>query len=600
MTTIEVRPRGEMPEAFCWNAPSVYPSAEAWQADYREVAGSLAEMAGFRGRVGSGPEVAAQALANRDGLLRRIYRVLTYAGLSHAVDTTDEAATQMDGQAYGLLGQAMAAVSFVEPELLAVGEETLRAWATAPSLAVYGHYIDDLLRKQAHVRSAEVEELLGMLADPFQGASTTAEVLRAADMKFPPARTAAGAELPVTEGTLSQILAGADRAARRTAWEGYMDAFLAHKSALASNLATSVKQNLFEMRARRHSTTLEAALFEQNIPQAVYDNLLTTFRENLPTWHRYWAVRRRALGVDELQPYDIWAPLTAAKPSVPYPQAVDMIAAGLGPMGAAYVAALRRGCGPERWVDVYPNVGKTAGAFSAGGPGTYPFIVMSYADTIESMSTLAHELGHSMHSYLTWQSQPTVYCDYGIFVAEVASNFHQAMVRAYLLDTNADRDFQISVIEEAMSNFHRYFFIMPTLARFELEIHRRVERGEGLSADSMIDLMAGLFAEGYGGQVHVNRERTGITWATFGHLYADYYVFQYATGISAAHTLSRRVLSGAPGAVDDYLGFLKAGNSVYPLDALKMAGVDMTGPEPVRTTFGILTELVERLEMLTS
>jgi oligoendopeptidase F len=203
-----------------------------------------------------------------------------------------------------------------------------------------------------------------------------------------------------------------------------------------------------------------------------------------------------------------------------------------------------------------------------------------------------------MHSYLTWSNQPTVYTDYGIFVAEVASNFHQAMVRAYLLENNPDRDFQISVIEEAMSNFHRYFFIMPTLARFELEVHQRVERSEGLSADSMNALMADLFAEGYGAEMDFDRERTGITWATFPHLYMDYYVFQYATGISAAHALSRRILDGIPGAVADYLSFLKAGNSVYPLDALKIAGVDLASPEPVRQTFGILAGMIDRLETL--
>ena len=249
---------------------------------------------------------------------------------------------------------------------------------------------------------------------------------------------------------------------------------------------------------------------------------------------------------------------------------------------------------------MFPNRGKTAGAFSAGGPGTYPFIVMSFDDTIVSMSTLAHELGHSMHSYLTWQTQPPSIPITACSWPRWPRISTRPWCAAYLLDTNPDRDFQISVIEEAMSNFHRYFFIMPTLARFELEIHRRVERGEGLSADSMIDLMADLFAEGYGGQVHIDRDRTGITWATFSHLFADYYVFQYATGISAANALSRHVLSRAPGAVDDYLSFLKAGDSVYPLDALKMAGVDMTDPEPVRTTFGILAELVERLDKLTS
>ncbi len=269
------------------------------------------------------------------------------------------------------------------------------------------------------------------------------------------------------------------------------------------------------------------------------------------------------------------------------------------PLGDAYADTLKQGSLAERWVDVYPNKGKRMGAFSSGGPGTHPFIMMSYSNDLFGLSTLAHELGHSMHSYYTWQNQPFIYSWYGLFVAEVASNFNQAMVRAHLLAEHDDPDFQIAVIEEAMANFHRYFFIMPTLARFELEIHQRVERGEALNADALINLMADLFSEGFGEAVEIDRERLGITWAQFHtHLYSNFYVYQYATGISAAHALAKGILDGRPQAANNYLAFLKAGGSLYPLDALKLAGVDMTSPEPVETTFGILAGYVDRLEEL--
>jgi oligoendopeptidase F len=286
-------------------------------------------------------------------------------------------------------------------------------------------------------------------------------------------------------------------------------------------------------------------------------------------------------------------------PEVSFDKAVEWICAGMEPLGNEYVEIMRRGVTKQRWVDVYPNQGKRAGAYSHGVPGTHPFILMSFNNDIFGLSTLAHELGHSMHSYFAWREQPLVYSEYSLFVAEVASNFNQALVRAHLLKESTDPAFQIAVIEEAMSNFHRYFFIMPTLARFELAIHERAERGEPLTANGMIELMNTLFAEGYGVEVAVDPERSGITWAQFpSHLYSPFYVYQYATGISAAHALARRVLGGTSTAAEEYLQFLKAGGSLYPLDALKLAGVDMMSAEPVEQTFEVLGDMVDRLEQL--
>jgi oligoendopeptidase F len=538
-----------------------------------------------------------------EALERRLWRLAVYSGMDSAVDTTNQAATERDGRVQGLFGQFMGAVAYVAPELLAIGLPTLRQWIVEePRLAVYAHYFDDLCRRQAHVRSAEVEELLGLAADPFAGAYSSWSMLTNADVQFQPAVASDGAELALSQSTYDGLLNNPDREVRRTAWEYYTDQYLAHKNTLTSNLLTSVKQNVLQMRARRHGSTLEMALFENAIPVEVFHNLLATFRKHLPVWHRYWAVRRKALAVETLQPYDIWAPLVPQPAAVSYQQAVAWICEALAPLGQDYVDVVRRGCLEQRWVDVYPSQGKSSGAFSSGWQGTYPFIMMSYTDDSHSLGTLAHELGHSMHSYLAWQAQPPVYSGYSLFAAEVASNFHQAMTRAYLLDPQRDlpRAVQIGIIEEAMSNFHRYFLVMPTLARFELEVHQRIERGEGITADGMIELLAGLAAEGFGDEMALDRERVGIGWATFPHLYADYYVFQYATGISGAHALSNRILSGVPGAAEAYLGFLRAGGSMYPLDALRMAGVDLAGPQPVEETFQVLSRLIDRLEQLVS
>jgi len=602
MTDRSLPPRNAIAPEHTWNAPSVFPSPDAWAAELEAVAAALPGFqTRFKGYLADGPALLADFFDTYSDLLGRAGKILVYAGMESAVDTSNQDAAAMDSRASALFSQVLAAGAFANPEILSIGQATLAGWMDRePHLRVYRQYFDDLFRRQAHVRSAEVEEILGMLADPFGAVGSTAMLLANADLQFEPATGSDGTTAPVAQSTIAELMIEPDRELRRTAWEHYADGYLSCKNAFANNLATALKQDVLKARVRGHSSSLEAALFPYNIPVEVFHTLIDTFRRNLPTWHRYWAIRRRVLGVETLQPYDVWAPLTSAQPQVPYPQAVEWIAEGLRPLGEEYVAALRQGSLRDRWVDIYPNQGKRQGAFSSGWKGTFPFIMMSYNDSLNSLSTLAHELGHSMHSYLTWQTQPMIYSDYSLFVAEVASNFHQAMVRAHLLATQDDPGFQTAVIEEAMYNFHRYFFQMPTLARFELEMHERTERGEGLTAGLMIDRMAALFEEGYGGEMHVDRDRVGITWAQFGHLYANFYVFQYATGISAAHALAQRILSGTPGAAESYVAFLKAGSSLYPLDALKLAGVDMTTPAAVESAFEVLAGYVGRLEALTA
>ncbi len=596
-----LRTRTEIPAKYKWNAASVYPSDDAWEAEADSLLVRLGDLKGMEGSVGKSDTALADALDAGNALLEALGKVLTYSFNAQAVDNSDSNAARMFGKAQGILGQILAGIGFIQPEILAIEADVLAKWRTEePRLKIYDQYFDDLLRQQAHVRSAEVEEVLGLAQDPFASLYTTMNVLTNSEMKYPDACTSDGRELVVTQGTLEEILASPDREARRTAWEGFRDTHLAFKNTLGSNLLASVKANVFAQRVRKYPSTLEASLFANNIPPQVFHNLIETTRKNLPVWHKYWRVRRQALKQKDLQPYDIWAPLTKERVTVPYETAVEWICAGLAPLGEEYVSTARRGLLEEGWVDVYPNLNKSAAQFSSGSKGTYPFIVMLYDDTIFSMSTLAHELGHSMHSYLTWKHQPSVYAQYSLFVAEVASNFNQAMVREHLLKTNTDPQFQISLLEEAFANFHRYFFIMPILAQFELDVHRRLERGQGVTADDMNAIMADLYAEGYGSEMQFDRDRTGITWATFGHLYQDYYVYQYSTGISGAHALSRRVLSGASNAAENYLRFLSAGSSVYPLEALKLAGVDMSTPQPVEETFEVLAQMVDRLEELTT
>jgi oligoendopeptidase F len=591
--------RHEIPVEYTWDAGSVFADDAAWEAAIATVEAQLPAIAAFRGRLGAGPAVLADYLELSETLWRTALHVGVYARMFYAVETTNQAAQARSDRANGLSARLGAAMAFGEPELLAIGAETLQEWTQSePRLSRYGQHFARLVARAAHVRTAEVEELLRQVGEPFTTAAGIHGVLTNADLRFAPATDAAGEQYEIAQGTINALITAADPQVRRSAWENYADAHLALKHSMASCLAAGVKQNVFIARARRYDTALEAALQPNFIPLDVFQNLIDTFQKHLPTWHRYWALRKRALGGD-LHVFDTKAPLTTMPMHVPYPQAVAWICAGMAPLGEEYVTAMRRGLTEERWVDVYPNKGKRAGAFSMGAQGTHPFILMSYNDDVFGLSTLAHELGHSMHSYFTRKSQPFVYANYGLFVAEVASNFNQALVRAHLLEQLTAREQQIALIEEAMANFHRYFFIMPTLARFELAIHAQVEAGQALTADGMIDLMADLFSEGYGDAVIVDRPRVGSTWMQFStHLYANFYVYQYATGISGAHALARRVLAGEPDAAEAYLQFLKAGSSVYPLDALRLAGVDMTSPAPLEATFDVLAGYVTRLEEL--
>jgi oligoendopeptidase F len=596
----KVPPRNKLDKKFTWNAESVFPSIEAWEQEVKQILAEIPNVKQYQGRLAESPAILLEALQAVFELISCAQKAFMYAGFSYAVDTTDQRAAGMRGKGQGMYGQVLSAVSFLQPGILEIGREKIDEWMSQnEKLAVYKHYFDDLFRKHAHVRSAEVEELLGLVSDPLQGASNSTGMLTNADFKFKPVKDSTGKVLDLTQGMYPNLLHNPDRKVRRRAYENYMDKYIEHKNTLASNLAHSIKANVFYMRARKHESSLSASLFDLNIPTDVFHNLIDTFKKNLPVWHRYFEIRRKALGLKKLAYYDMWAPIVKRKVKVPFEKGVELICESLAPLGREYVERVRAGCLQDRWVDVYPNQGKAEGAFSWGSQGTHPFINMSYTDEVTSMSTLAHELGHSMHSYLTWKNQPFAYSEYSLFVAEVASNFHQAMMRGHLLTTVTDKNFQLALIEEAVGgNFFRYFFQMPTLARFELETHQRVERGESLTADSMVALMADLFAEGFGPNFDLDRERVGMTWSTFGHLFADYYVYAYATGISGANALAGKILREEPNAVENYLGFLKSGNSDYSLNVLKKAGVDLTSPQAVEETFAVMESYIDRMEKL--
>ena len=598
MTTIPAR--ADIPRQATWNHESVFASFDDWRAEYNAVSSQLGQIAAFQGTLAESAERLAAYFDCYQAVARRVWTLYMYTAMWQACDGENEDIKGMLGQAQGLAGQFLSGAAFAQPELLAMDPgDLLQRTQSEPAMQQYEHYMDDLLRKKQHVLSAEVEGVLGLLNDPLGRIESIRSALNDMDLRFDDAADASGAPQPLIQSTRDKLLGESDRQTRQSAWQNYADSYLRFHNTFATAYLASVKSNVVQARLRGYDSVLQAKLSPGNIPVEVFHNLIETCQRHIPTWHRYWDVRRRALGYETIHPWDIWAPLTSDDPQLSFAEAVDMIAAGMRPLGDDYVQTMRRGCMQERWVDHAINRGKSEGAFSYGTYDTHPFIMLSFDGGLGAMSTLAHELGHSMHSYYTRRHQPFVYSNYSMFAAEVASNFNQALVRAHLFAQNNDRAFQLALIQEAMDNIHRYFFIMPTLARFELEVHTRMENDEPLTPAALNEIMAGFFAEGYGETMTDDPRRTGITWAQFGHLYEAFYTFQYATGISAAHALANAILADESGAaVERYLAFLRAGGSQYPIDALQMAGVDMSTPAAVEETFAVLGGLVDRLEGL--
>jgi oligoendopeptidase F len=596
--------RSEVDRRFTWDSESVFADEAGWEQAVDTVLSYLPDLAEFKGHLGDSPDTLADWFDASERAYRLMGKVTVYTTMSYSVDVGNQGAAARADRARSVTARLGAATAFALPEMISIGISKMRDWVkTSPRLAHLGHYFDRVERLSKRIRSAEVEELLTQVSDPLATALSVHSVLANTDLTFAPAVGTDGESHEVAQGTVAALLTNPDREVRRTTFENYADAHLAMQHAMAASLAGGVKRDVFFARARGHASALEAALEPAHIPVEVFHNVVRTFRDNVGTWHRYWRIRRKALGLHVLKPYDARAQLTTSTMEVPFEQAVDWISEGVSPLGDEYVRILRRGALEDRWVDVYPNKGKRMGAFSTGVMDTRPFIFMSYNNDIYSMSTLAHELGHSMHSHYARHAQPFVYSSYTLFQAEVASNMHQALTRRHLLATRTDAAFQIAVIEEAMSNFYRYFFIMPSLARLELEIHEHAERGGAITAGYLNNLMADLMAEVYGSEVEItdhDRDRIGSTWAQFHtHLYSNFYVYQYATGIAGADHLVRGVAEGDSGAVESYLAFLKSAGSMYPLDGLRMAGVDMTSREPVEAAFATLASMVDRLEALT-
>lgn len=583
---------------FKWDLTKLYADADAFRADIQEAKRELDQVVALRGKLGESATTLAEFFDLWWSLQRRFTSLRLYSFLPLSVDQDNQEARALAGELQGFAAVFMAETGFVQPELLALGSEKLTELCAGDErLADYEAYIAQLERRRPYVRSAEVEGLLGSLTDVFGTSERAYNSFVDGEMPFADVSDSSGNSYTVGRSSYSQLISSPDRELRKNAWHSYTDSFQKYENTITDLYLGRVKQSAFLTKTRGYASSVEEQLIPREVPLAVLDNVINTFKANLPVWHRYWAARKKVLGVETLEEYDVFAPLMKEPVHVPYEQAVEWLLDGLAPLGDEYQAELERGLKRDQWVDVYPNRGKRDGAFATGlyrGPS---FIMMSYHDDLGSLSTLAHELGHAVHSALMNKTQPLRYANYSMVEAETASNFNQALMRPYLFDKLTGTNERLAILDETFGNFHRYFFIMPTLVRFEMAVHDAILRGEGMPSTRLNQIMRDLFQEGYGDEISAD-ERTGTTWAHFGHLYMPFYTFQYAGGIAAAAALADEISNGVDGSLARYLNFLKGGRTVQPVEAFRRAGIDLTSPEPIEKAFSVLEGHVAQLEQL--
>ncbi|MFO7166880.1 MAG: oligoendopeptidase F [Chloroflexota bacterium] len=590
--------RSEIPVEYTWDLTTVYADDSAWEQDIAALEQLLPEATALAGSVAQSAASLLKTLTLRDQIWTKLEQIYIYANRRHDSDSGDPTGQELADRAGSLVAKVSGALAFIDPEILAVPEETLRAWLREePGLAVYEYALDQLIRQRAHVRSAEIEGILAQFGDVTRAPGEIFEALTNADLKFPAIEDEQGQQVELSHGRFTRFLRSHDRRVRRDAFKAFYSAFQGIRNTLGTSLAAEVRSHVLNARLRNYESSLHAALTPNDIPVEVYHTLVSTINANLPRLHRYMRVRKRLMGLDELHPYDLYAPLTAGVDlEVPYAEGADVVKAAFEPLGPDYRAAIDKAFS-SRWIDVYENQGKRSGAYSDGSYTTAPFILLNYQGRLDDVFTLAHELGHSMHSYFTRRAQPYVYGNYTIFVAEVASTLNEALLTDYLLKTRDDAALRRHLVVEQLESIRTTIFRQTMFAEFELDIHRRVEQGEPLTAENLSKPYYDLVARYHGPEVVLDEE-IALEWARIPHFYYNFYVYQYATGLAAALALSDQILQEGQPAVERYLRFLSSGSSRPSIELLRDAGVDMTSPDPIQAAMDRFDRLLDQLEAM--
>jgi oligoendopeptidase F len=597
------RERAQVPDQYKWDLAALYPGDAAWRQAKEAVAARLPGLAKHKGQLASSSASLQAALDEIFGVSKDLGRVALYASLLADQDTRDTAHQAMQQEVTRLGTAFSTAVAFAEPEILRIDRRAIDAFlAERPGLAVYRHYLDDIVRRQPHTGSDAEERLIAEAGLMAPAPSDVYGTFSDADFPYPSVTVSDGRTLKLTSSGFNLYRSLPNREDRQKVMSAFFGALGDYRRTFGTLMNANVQKDLFFARARKYDTTIEAALDVNNIPVSVYRNLVDGVNAHLPAFHRYLALRKRMMGVDQLHYYDLYAPLVASvKLEYPIEQAQREIVAALAPLGPEYTSVIERAM-KERWIDLYSTPGKRAGAYSNSAYGVHPYMLLNYNGQYADMSTLAHELGHTLQSHLSNTKQPYPTADYPIFVAEVASTFNEALLIDHVLKAVKDDGVKLSLLGNYLENIKATVFRQTQFAEFELRAHEMAEKGEPLTGDALSSLYMAIARKYYGhaAGVTVVDDYVAHEWAFIPHFYRSYYVYQYATSFTASAALSERVLSGDAGARARYLAFLSAGGSRYPIDLLKEAGVDMTTREPLDLTIQKMTRVMDEMEKILS
>ncbi len=597
----KLKKRTEVESKYKWAIEDLIPNDEEWKKEFALTKDLISQIGRYQGRLSESAEMLLEFYKLHDEISLHLERVYVYANQKYHEDTSNGTYQGFSTQATSLSVQINSALSFMVPEILTIPEETLRAFISSnDELRAYEFAIKEILRQKPHTLSTDMEELIANTGEMADAPDSIFSVFNNADLKFPEIENENGEMVELTHGRFVSFLESSDRRVRRDAFRNLYATYKKFKNTLAAVFGANVKKEAFYAKVRKYPSAMAKELDKSNVPLSVYTNLIEVVHENLPLLHRYVSLRKKLLGLDELHMYDLYTPIVKnADIRIGFEEAKEVVYNGLKPLGEKYREVIKEGF-ENRWIDVYENEGKRSGAYSWGAYGTHPYVLLNYQDTLDNVFTLAHEMGHALHSYYSDAAQPITYAGYRIFVAEVASTCNEALLMEYLLNKTEDKKERAYLINHFLEQFRKTLYRQTMFAEFEMITHKKSMDGEALTADTLCKIYRDLNIEYFGGDIVIDHE-INMEWARIPHFYNAFYVYQYATGYSAAIALSRRILKEGKPAVDDYINkFLSGGSSDYPIELLKKAGVDMSTKEPVRQALNLFVNLLEEMEELTT